>query len=314
MSDVTRAVFEDNLPVFLNYLAVNRNLSAHTLRAYEGDLSVFLTWIGKQTEDSYPPARLKRLPTEFITYLNQQTLARTSVARKMSALKTFMKFLMKERYLPDHAVLLNFHRPKPQRKLPQFLLAPEIQTLVDTAGAQPDSPLNRRNLAILQLLFTAGIRISELTALNREDIDFDQLEMRIRGKGGRERIAFFSTSALAALKRYLSVWEELSESGRPPKAMDPIFINYKGQRLNVRSIRRMLNDMANWAGLDKPIHPHLFRHSFATHLLNKGVDLRVVQELLGHVSIRSTQVYTHVSTERLRKAYLQAHPRANVKA
>lgn len=311
MSELSREIFTENLPVFLNYLAVNRNLSTHTLSAYEGDLALFTTWLQTQPE-VLSAAVLKRLPSDFISHLSRQELARTTVARKMSALKTYLKFLMKERYLPDHAVSLSFHRPKPQRKLPAFLLENDIQKLLDTAAQQPDSPLQRRNLAIIHLLFTSGIRISELTALNMEDMDTDQLELRIRGKGGRERMAFFSVAALASLKRYLAVWSELSDDAS--KATSPVFLNYNGARLNVRSIRRMLSETAELSGLEKPIHPHLFRHSFATHLLNKGIDLRVVQELLGHVSIRSTQIYTHVSTERLRKAYLQAHPRAHAEA
>jgi len=311
MNALSLDVFTENLPVFLNYLAVNRNLSPHTLRAYEGDLTLFLDWLQTQPE-ALETAVLKRLPSEFVSHLSRQNLARTSVARKISALKTYLKFLMKERYLPEHAMSLTFHRPKPQRRLPSFLLEEDIQILLDTVAKQPDSTLQRRNLAIIHLLFTSGIRISELTALNFEDMDTDQLELRIRGKGGRERMAFFSASALASIKRYREVWSDLSEASK--KATSPVFLNYNGQRLNVRSIRRILNETAELAGLGKTIHPHLFRHSFATHLLNRGIDLRVVQELLGHVSIRSTQIYTHVSTERLRKAYLQAHPRARLEA
>ena len=151
--------------------------------------------------------------------------------------------------------------------------------------------------------------MGELAALDWEHIQWEQAEFRILGKGNRERVAFASQRAMNALLTYSESWEELA--GKAPEVNSPLFLNKDGQRLNVRSVHRLLIDLGQSAGLDKAIHPHVFRHSFATHLLNHGVDLRVVQELLGHISIRSTQIYTHISTERLKRAYLKAHPRAN---
>jgi integrase/recombinase XerC len=184
-----------------------------------------------------------------------------------------------------------------------------VEQLLAALESAPASPLRARNRAIIEMLFSSGIRVGELAALNYGDVSFEQAELRIMGKGGRERISFVSQRALQALQLYCNEWAGIAQ-GRQPQAEDPLFLNYDGKRLNVRSIRRLLVETGEAAKLTKSLHPHIFRHSFATHLLNHGVDLRIVQELLGHISIRSTQIYTHVSTERLKRAYLKAHPRA----
>jgi integrase/recombinase XerC len=246
----------------------------------------------------------------YIAYLSGRGLSKSSIARKGSSLKTFFKFLMKERYFSDNSLPIVFHRPKLLRKLPDFLSADEIECLLRAVDADPDSPLKARNRAMIEILFSSGIRVGELTMLDLGDVNWEQAELLIQGKGGRERIAFISQRALDALQAYRAVWEDLTDA--PAMQTSPLFLNKDGQRLNVRSVRRFLVALGNDAQLSKPLHPHVFRHSFATHLLNHGVDLRVVQELLGHISIRSTQIYTHVSTERLKRAYLKAHPRAGM--
>lgn len=302
--------FAEGVEAFLHHLAVNRNLSAHTLRAYEGDIQDFMAWLSNarplQPEEEVSATR--ELPGEYIGYLGSRGLSRTSMSRKASSLKTFFKYLMKERYFPEDSLPLLFHRPKLLKRLPDFLSAQDIERIIQGIAAQEDSSLQRRNRAIVEILFTSGIRVGELIGLNLEQVNREQAELLISGKGGRERISFISQSALNALNAYLELWPRLS--GKSLKPDSPVFLNRDGSRLNVRSVRRILNAVASEAGITREIHPHIFRHSFATHLLNNGVDLRVVQELLGHVSIRSTQIYTHVSTERLRRAYLKAHPRA----
>jgi integrase/recombinase XerC len=309
--------FEEGADAFANYIDVARNLSPHTLRAYQTDIAEFLAWLPsyEQADDlgamspSQIQQRLLDLPSVYLTWLGNKGLSKSTLARKGSALKTFFKFLMKERYFPEGDLTLLFRRPKLMRRLPEFLSPEEIAALIRAVDAAPESPLKRRNWAIVEVLFSSGIRVGELTAMNQEDINWEHGELRIQGKGGRDRLAFVSRDALRALETYRGVWMQLS--GQSPMPELPFFLNYNGERLNVRSVRRLLLELGQVAGLSKPMHPHVFRHSFATHLLNNGVDLRLVQELLGHVSIRSTQIYTHVSTERLKRAYMQAHPRAN---
>lgn len=299
-------VFRMGLDAFCDHLAVNRNLSQNTVRAYRRDGEEFTAWLDVlQAEKTIKPAEV---PGRFMSHLSRRGLSKTSIARKLSFLKTFFRFLMKERYMAEGALPTAFHRPKLQKRLPEFLTRTEVERLLEAVAAQPASPLRLRNLAIIHVLFSSGIRVGELVHLDIEHVGLEQSELRVYGKGGRERISFFSRSALSALEAYLSVWPNLAGRAADPAA--PLFLNSSGTRLNVRSVRRMLDAAGEAAGIEKSLHPHIFRHSFATHLLNNGVDLRVVQELLGHASIRSTQIYTHLGTERLRAAYLKAHPRA----
>lgn len=309
--------FEEGATAFLSYLDVTRNLAPHTLRAYQADIQAFLGWFpnfqaehfqSESLQSNKAPSPFTGLPSAYIHYLANQNLSKTSVARKGSSLKTFFKFLMKERYFEEHSLPLVFHRPKLLRKLPDFLSMKEVEQLLRAVSLEPESPLKHRNRAIIELLFSSGIRVGELAALDIGHVNWEESELLIQGKGGRERLAFFSQKAMAALKSYQAHWEAISKT--PMTLESPLFLNKDGGRLNVRSIRRLLIDLGNTAQLEKPLHPHVFRHSFATHLLNSGVDLRIVQELLGHISIRSTQIYTHVSTERLKRAYMKAHPRA----
>lgn len=303
--------FTDGAAAFLNYLSVTRNLSTHTIRAYQSDLQDFISWSSSYfDEDTEQKAAVfLEVPSAYIGYLNGKGLSKTSINRKGSSLKTFFKFLMKERYFEEGMLPILFHRPKQPKRLPNFLSPEEIGELLRAIGQAPHSPLRLRNLAMIHILFSSGIRVGELAALNWAHVNWEQAELRIQGKGGRERIAFVSQQGMESLEAYARAWPDLSE--KQPLPESALFLNRDGERLNVRSIRRMLTEFGQAAGLKKALHPHIFRHSFATHLLNSGVDLRFVQELLGHVSIRSTQIYTHVSTERLKRAYLQAHPRAH---
>ncbi len=318
--------FAEGATAFSNYLGVTRNLSPHTLRAYDADILEFIDWlplflssdpIGMQAGIPLSPrdTALKRqfldVPTAYLGKLSSRGLSKTTIARKGSALRSFFKFLMKERYFADGELPIRFRRPKLMRRLPSFLSVDEVAALravVRRVEDAADEPLGLRNLAILDVLFTAGLRVGELVGLNLEDVNWEEETLRIRGKGGRERLAFVSRTGVQAMNDYFIIWQKLSIEKASP--LSPFFLNRDGERLSERSVRRMLLALGSRAKLTKPLHPHVLRHSFATHLLNHGVDLRVVQELLGHVSIRSTQIYTHVTTERLKRAYLQAHPRA----
>ena len=303
--------FEEGAEAFVAHIAIQRNLSPNTVRAYEVDIREFIAW-GKQA-GRLP---LKDVPARYVGHLSDcrtegKPMARTTIARKTSALKSFFRFLMTERYFDEQSLPLTFHRPKLQKRLPDFLSEDDVNRLRACIGDVSEDRLLVRNEAILEVLFSSGVRVSELAALDFGDIRWDEGELRIMGKGGKERIAFVSGRALALLARYRDVWPVLSQ-GKRPLPESAVFLNYRGTRLDVRSVRRFLVALGEAAGFARPLHPHLLRHSFATHLLNHGVDLRVVQELLGHASIRSTQVYTHLSTERLRRAYLSAHPRAGM--
>jgi integrase/recombinase XerC len=316
---------------FLDHLTLHKNVSPHTLRAYQNDIDQALVWLEAQYVEAQAhdlqawEAICQDWSSAVVRHITGMGLARTSMARKVSAIKMFCRFMLQQGLLPPHSVSLTFRRPKPAKRLPSFLTEAEVHQMlshVADATSEPDAVRRARNVALLQILFTSGLRVSELVGLNMGDIDWSQGELRVLGKGQRERIAFCGPRALASLKTYCDMRHAQDLLKTTPKTAakglgaakrlprQAVFLNYQGQRLTTRSVHRLMAAWAKGAGITKPVHPHMFRHSFATHLLNKGVDLRLVQELLGHVSIQSTQIYTHVSTERLRQAYLSAHPLA----
>lgn len=311
------ATLTEGRDAFIDYLSVQRGLSAHTVRAYQRDLADFCQWFGESGPVADRTGRTSQWPAQYMAYLGGQSLARASQARKASSLRSFLKFLMKEGYLGDGEATLKFHRPRQTQRLPNFLTEDELHQLRATLNRLPLTPLRLRNQAIVDLLFSSGIRVGELEQMRFADVDWEAGELRVWGKGNRERLALMSPQALDALMAWRGVWGDVvkpdSKGGVPrPEGQAFLWLNHLGKRLNQRSVHRMLVELGETAELSRPLHPHLFRHSFATHLLNKGVELRLVQELLGHVSIRSTQLYTHVTTDRLRQAYLAAHPRAQV--
>lgn len=313
------ALLDEGASAFLAHLQLHRNVSPHTLRAYQGDLAHFCQWMhhyqpmeaegALETQEPGAAFAQWRLATDaYMDTLMRQPLARTSLRRKVSALKTFFKYLVREGYASAKALPLTFQPPKPPRRLPHFLSQQDVQSLLAQLDLAQLGDLRSR--AIVEVLFTSGIRVTELVGLNLGDIDWQAGELLIRGKGNRERLAFVSEAALTTLRLYrlrLAVGALPAADQRPEL---PVWLNQRGQRLTARSVARDIAELGARLGLPMPLHPHVFRHSFATHLLNQGLDLRLVQELLGHQSITSTQIYTHVTTERLRSAYLKAHPRA----
>ncbi|MEK3994465.1 MULTISPECIES: tyrosine recombinase XerC [Psychrobacillus] len=293
----------EELHAFMEYVRLERNYSNHTVQEYEKDIKQFLSFldiegVSELNEVEYIHARL------YVTKLYEEKLARTSISRKISSIRSYYKFLHKEYNIPDDAFQSLFH-PKKEKKLPHFFYEEEIRQLFE--GNRGTDSLSIRNIAILELLYATGIRVSELTAIELRHIDSGYGVVRVMGKGRKERYVPVGDYALAAIDDYLV--------NSRPKLMKKtthsfLFVNSRGEHLTTDGIRYILNQMLKKASINSTIYPHMLRHTFATHLLNNGADLRSVQELLGHSSLSSTQIYTHVTKEHLRKTYMNAHPRA----
>jgi len=286
---------------FLTHLRGSRNYSAHTLRAYGADLEQFRRRLG----DPEPAAVDRNQVRAYLADLQDQgVLSRNTVLRKVSALRAFFRFLRSEGVMtqdPFCALPL----PRKAAKLPKFLTESEIGELLGRAGPQ-QSPSRQRDRAILELLYSSGLRRSELAALNVGDVDFVSGFVRVLGKGSRERLVPVGRTALACLREYLRQRGPGSSRGE-----SPLFVNCRGQRLTDAGVAFLLKVWLQRAGWLKPVTPHALRHSFATHLLNSGCDLRSVQEMLGHKSLATTQIYTHVSLEKLKEVYGRSHPRSS---
>lgn len=293
---------------FLYYLQLEKNASHHTLENYQRDLFQgldFFARILEKPDHRILPADINRsLLRAYLADLQARGVSRATIARKLAAWRSFFRYLTREEVVPANP-LSHFSSPKMERKLPRFLFADECRALVE---APPDNtPLGRRDRALLETLYAGGIRVSELVFLNLSDLDLFGAYLRVAGKGSRERMVPIGSCAVEALKNYLF-------TGRPALATgdsgDAVFLNYQGRRLSVRGVRKIIDKYVNQLCLERQVSPHMLRHSFATHLLDNGADLRAVQELLGHVRLSTTQIYTHVTRERLKEVYSRAHPRA----
>jgi integrase/recombinase XerC len=293
---------------FYVYLKLEKNVSDHTVKAYKQDLEQFSEFVKlkHQLEISNLSGltAIKHLEVRrFLALLQSEGYSRSSIARKLAAVRSFFRYMCREGYLQDNPAA-NIATPKLRKKLPQFLYLEEAKMLVeapDTTGV-----LGCRDRAILEMLYAAGLRVSELTNLSLGDLDFTVGYVKVLGKGAKERIVPVGRQAIAALKHYL-------ERSRPiliKEKENAIFLNRNGTRLSSRSVRRIVDKYIKQVSIERAITPHSLRHSFATHLLNAGADLRTVQELLGHVSISTTQIYTHVTKEKMKSVYDQTHPRA----
>ncbi len=292
------------LQEFKLYIEVEKNFSKYTIAAYSSDILSFLIWLNnRKIEDvNY------NLIHEYLLYIQQFNYTKTTTARKIASLRTFYRYLYREKIIETNPAL-GIHSPKKGKSLPEFLTESEIEQILN--NIKMDSPAGYRNRTILELLYATGMRISELSGLNFENLNLEENEIRVFGKGAKERIVLVSERAKNFLRTYIEKVRYLiyKKAGQYPS--DPVFINKTGYRLQPQSVRIAIREVVNKINLPKHVTPHVFRHSFATKLLENGADLRVVQELLGHSSISNTQIYTHVSTERLRQSYNIAHPRAN---
>lgn len=293
------------LEFFIRYLETERRLSPQTVRAYAHDVVQLQVWMesrGIRHWDGVSPAELR----DFLGDLWARGLSRRSVNRLLSALRTFYRFLNREG-LATRNPLEKISSLKQEKRIPNFLDVEEVFRLM--AAPDDGTPLGLRDRALLEWLYATGVRVGETVGLTVGDVDLAGGAALIRGKGGKERYVVFGRAARGALERYLSEgWPRLR--GSPPEPRAPLFLNYRGESLSDRSVRRIVDRCMARAAAQRKISPHVLRHTFATHLLDAGADLRVVQELLGHASLRSTQIYTHTTQERLLQVYLQAHPRA----
>lgn len=325
-----------HLKAFLAFLELNRNVSPHTARAYESDLSQFLAHVAGQAgvkRGDLAPEQLDHAAVRsFLGDLHKRGQSRATAARKLAALRTFFKFLRREELiLVDPGELVK--TPRPEVRMPAHLSEAEITQLIEAASDA--TPLGRRDGAILELFYASGLRLSELCGLDVEDVNLPARMVRVLGKGGKQRLVPFNNATAAALRVYLRdrdalVGQEgqegqerrvgrerkrtdpssLSRRSRPSRPGHPLFVNYRGGRLTVRSVDRLVGRYVASFSERVGISPHALRHSFATHLLERGADLRVIQELLGHARLSTTQRYTHVNAAQLLEVYRRSHPRA----
>ena len=285
---------------FLEHLRHERNASAHTVKAYAEDLFAARQFLAARGEGM--AALSSRNVRGFLAHLHESGYAASSIARRFSGLRSFCKFLLREGALARNPTE-GLRSPKQGRKLPHFLASNQIEALMNSPPA--GCPSGLRDRAILETLYGGGLRVAELVALELEQVDVEEGMALVRGKGKRERLAPLGKHAAAALIRWLAVRKPVTNARGVP--CPAVFLNRLGTRLTTRSVGRMVEKRLQQAGLDPRTSPHTLRHTFATHLLERGADLRSVQELLGHASVATTQVYTHVTAERLREVYDRAH-------
>lgn len=304
----------DYRDAFFRYLRVERWASSHTLRAYQRDLKDLLVFL----QDNGIPADVtqidRQMARSFLAYLREKGLSRNSTLRKLASLRTFFRYLKREGVIINNPFKM-ISTPKEEKHLPRFLTVDEAFRLMDASRREPrvklkrrrdTIPLQKRNRAVLELLYSSGLRVAELVSLNMEDLDLTAEMLKVTGKGRKQRVLPIGSKAIEALKEYLAFRGQLTDKGYNGS----LFVNYMGKRLTDRSVNKVIKEQAIKAGISLRISPHTLRHSFATHLLDAGANLRGIQELLGHASISTTQVYTHVTTTKLREVYDKAHPRA----
>jgi len=298
---------------YLDHLVAERNVSRHTARAYRADLERFLDFLAGEFLNR-PPNEVKPKDVDalavrsFLAALSRAEVGRRSQGRALSAVRGMLRFACREGLREDNPAA-GVRMPKFSRPLPRHLRPGEIEALLE--APQGDEPLVRRDRALLELLYATGLRVGELVSLDWDDIDLSGRVLRVMGKGGKERMVPFGRPAGEALRTWLESWGGVRRTETPEgPGGEPVFVNHRGGRLTDRSVRRLLDRYVEAAALAAGVHPHTLRHTFATHLLEGGADLRAIQELLGHSSLATTQRYTHLEVERLLSVYREGHPRA----
>ncbi len=302
---------EDPIERFLAHLEAERNYSGHTVRSYRVDLEQFMDFVEEKGVELHPGNREGSARTDYLVlreYLGSLhgRYQRSTVARKISAVRSFFAFLEKRGML-DHNPAEGVSTPKQGVHIPAHLPVDDMFRLLE--GPDALNVLGLRDLAIMETLYSSGLRVSELAGLDLSDLDFDGRLVRVTGKGGRERVVPIGRTALDVLRRYLTRTSEIRSKVWGGADRGALFLNHRGGRLTTRSISRIIKKYAARCGLPGEVSPHALRHTFATHMLDGGADLRSVQELLGHASLSTTQKYTHVSLDRLMAVYDKAHPR-----
>ncbi|MBN1793512.1 MAG: tyrosine recombinase XerC [Candidatus Omnitrophica bacterium] len=289
--------FQRYIDRFIRYLQVEKNASSHTVLNYATDLTSFLQFLETLPQVKEVDGLILR---RFLAHLKERQFAKTTIARKLAALRSFFKFLYAEGFIKKNPAT-SVWTPKLDKKLPVFLNVSEVESLLTCPDITTEQGL--RDSAILETLYSTGVRVGELVGINYEDVDFIGEVIKVRGKGRKERLVPVGTKAIQAIRRYVK--KRATAASR-----EPLFVNRGNKRLSDRQVRRVVDKYIKMASVQHHVSPHTLRHSFATHLLDRGADLRSVQELLGHKNLSTTQIYTHVSAERLKKVYEKAHPRA----
>lgn len=297
---------QEHLASFLRHLAVERNASDHTIKSYREDLHQALVYFQEKSGVTQVSGLTSRQVRAYLAWLHDQHYAKTTAARRLAALRSWLKFLCRQGVLTSNPAD-GIRAARREQNLPHFLTEEQLLKLLDAPGDV--EPFGPRDRALLETLYSAGLRVSELTGLNVADVDLDAGVATIRGKGKRERLALLGRPCVKALH----AWHAVRNAwlSRHQLTSDAIFLNKNGTRLTTRSVGRLVQKYLLQAGLDPRTTPHTLRHSFATHLLDRGADVRCVQEMLGHQSLSTTQIYTHLTTSRLHETYQKAHPRAS---
>jgi tyrosine recombinase XerC len=297
---------KQDLEDFKSYIIVEKNFSKHTAKAYYADILGYLIWLNDEDCEEVKFSKIR----EYLHYIQIFNYKKTTIARKIASLRTFYKYLNREKKVENNPAQ-SLISPKRPKSLPKFLTTEEVEQILSNINI--DTPAGYRNRAILELLWASGMRVSELSGLNFGNLNLENNEITVFGKGAKERIILVTDRAKSYLQGYIDVARPLIAKGfklEPITDTTPVFINKTGYRLQTKMIRNVINDIVEKIELPKKVTPHMFRHSFATHLIENGADLRVVQELLGHASISNTQIYTHISMQHMKEVYDQTHPRA----
>lgn len=293
---------------FKTYLSVEKNFSDHTLSAYSSDIVSYILWLDNASCTEVDFNKLR----EYLHFIQRFDYKKTTIARKVAAIRTFYKFLFRERYI-DTNPAISLSAPKRPKSLPKFLTPEEVEKILN--NVKIETPAGFRNRVILELLWATGMRVSELSNLNFGDLNLEENEIRVFGKGAKERIVLVSDRAKDYLNQYINTARKLIAPEYNTGEINddtPLFINNTGYRLQNKTIRKVINETVEKIELPKKVTPHVFRHSFATKLIENGADLRVVQELLGHAGISNTQIYTHISMKHMKDVYENAHPHAQL--